>query len=59
MPELVTLRLNPRELAYLKRAAARDLDDAELDDDAALEAAHAIVLLRLIDRVEQEQLYPH
>lgn len=66
MPDSVTLTLTLKELAYIKRAAGRDIDECELaeqcgeaDDLTAEEVARAMSLLRLIERVEQEQVYPH
>ena len=66
MPDYVTLRLTLHELDYIKRAAFRDIEECELaehcgeaDELTAEEVARALSLLRVIERVEQEQVYQH
>jgi predicted transcriptional regulator len=64
MPDTVTLNLTPGELAYLIRAVTRDMEEyeegmmrSEMDDYAALEVAKADQIMRVLRRVEQEQMY--
>jgi hypothetical protein len=64
MPDTVTLNLTPSELAYLIRAVTRDMEEweegmmrSEMDDYAALEVAKADQIMRVLRRVEQEQMY--
>jgi hypothetical protein len=64
MPDTVTLNLTPGELAYLIRAVTRDMEEweegmmrSDMDDYAALEVAKADQIMRVLRRVEQEQLY--
>jgi len=66
MPDTVTLTLTPSELAYLIRSVDRDIEEweegmmrSEADDYAALEVAKADRMMRLLRRVEQEQVYTH
>lgn len=61
-----TLTLTPQELAYLIRCVERELEDYEeaswhgdLDEYAAMEATCGDMVLRLLRRVEQEQVLPH
>jgi len=65
MPE-VTLVLAPQELAYLIRCVERELAEYEesswrsdQDDYAMLEATRGEMVLRMLRRVEQEQVLPH
>lgn len=65
MPE-VTLVLSPQELAYLIRCVGRELDEYEeaswhgdMDEYAAMEATAGEMILRMLRRVEQEQVLPH
>jgi predicted transcriptional regulator len=64
MPDTATLNLTAGELAYLIRAVTRDIEEweegmmrAEMDDYAALEVAKADQIMRVLRRVEQEQMY--
>jgi len=64
MPDTVTLNLTPSELAYLIRAVTRDMEEweegmmrSDMDDYAALEVAKADQIMRVLRRVEQEQMY--
>jgi|688.fasta_scaffold716815_2 hypothetical protein len=66
MPNHVTLVLTPSELEYLLRAVDRDLEDfdsesmrSDMEEYAVLEAHHAAEMLRLLQRVSQEQVYTH
>jgi len=66
MPNQVTLVLTPGELDYLRRAVGRDLEDfdaesmqSDMEEYAILEAHHATEMMRLLQRVAQEQVYTH
>ena len=66
MPDTITLTLTPAELAYLIRSVDRDIEEFEegmmrsdMDDYAALEAAKAEMVSRLLRKAEQEQVYTH
>jgi len=63
---MAQLVLTPPELAYLIRCVERELTEYEeaswrgdMDEYAALEAAHGETVLRMLRRVEQEQVLPH
>lgn len=61
---MITLQLTQGEYDYLARAVQRDVDDAasillgEEEPDADAEYGHACRMLRLLKRVEQEQVAP-
>lgn len=59
---MITIQLSPGEYAYLCRAVQRDIDDGAMmcGDDAHMEAehGHACRMLRLLKKVEQEQVFP-
>jgi hypothetical protein len=66
MPDTITLTLTVDELAYLRRAVERDIEEweegmmrSEMDDYAALEVAKAEMVSRLLRKAEQEQVYTH
>lgn len=63
---MAQLVLNPSELAYLIRCVQRELEDFEgagwrgdADSELMLEAAHGEMVLRVLKRVEQEQVLTH
>ena len=65
MPE-ATLVLTPQELSYLIRCVERELVEYEeaswqgdQDDYAMLEATRGEMVLRVLRRVEQEQVLSH
>jgi hypothetical protein len=62
----VTMVISPQELDYLRRAVTRDLrdfDESSMDHDmeeyAIVEAAHASAMLKVLQRIEQEQVFTH
>jgi hypothetical protein len=61
-----TLVLTPQELAYLIRCVERELVEYEeaswqgdQDNSVMLEATRGEMVLRVLRRVEQEQVLPH
>lgn len=63
---MAQLVLTPAELAYLIRCVERELTEYEeaswrgdMDEYAALEVANAEMMIRLLRRVEQEQVLTH
>ena len=65
MPE-ATLVLTPQELSYLIRCVERELVEyaeaswqGDQDDYAMLEATRGEMVLRVLKRVEQEQVLSH
>lgn len=63
---MAQLVLTPAELAYLIRCLERELTEYEeaswrgdMDEYAALEVANAEMMMRLLRRVEQEQVLAH
>jgi hypothetical protein len=65
LPSKVVLELSPGEFAYLLRTVERDIADAqeillvEDCDSTQDELGHAVRMQRLLQRVEQAQVYTH